>query len=558
MLERPQLKRLSGERLSSEYNLSFAGCGFLCVYHIGVISCIKRFAPQLYINRPVSGASAGAFTGAFLICDADLLTLTEYLMDIINRSREYCLGAFDPRFDIMKYLKEGLDRLLPQDAHIQCSGRLFISMTHQQSGKNLVVSHFKTRADLIRAILCSSFIPVFGGFKAPEYKGDCFIDGGLSDNLPNMNRNTITVSPFCGDADICPRDDIWEPSEQATIAGHIYLSQTSLILNWANLKRVVSIVVPMSSEDLGKFACSGFEDALRFLLTRGIIACPVHRDPRLFNDHRRNKSCAGELESFSKRRRMTKVTSAIPPKRPKSVSSPIPKAASSYMIKSVSRNLLCELTNPMDKSFYQTTFGSRSLAVPECVSCRTAMLNSYVSKFPTSLYNVISGEKAKNSAAKDREQKVEGSSWWSFPSISLNVLPEWLYPSSVTHQVLAQVLTFLAACLQNSSPSTLEPVINLLTSFDATLTTLVEKGAVRTEKLATILRSNEGLDKIFNCLIDMIRSDLLTFVPQLKPTVKTPFLHHSQSVWFMQEFTHPLDEASQEVSDKRDNWIEST
>lgn len=97
----------------------------------------------------------------------------------------------------------------------------------------------------------------------------CFIDGALSDNLPNMNRNTITVSPFCGDADICPRDDIWEPSEQATVAGQIYLSQTSLILNWTNLKRAVHIVSPMSPEDLGKLACSGYEDALRFLLTRG-------------------------------------------------------------------------------------------------------------------------------------------------------------------------------------------------------------------------------------------------------------------------------------------------
>lgn len=171
MSERLRLKRLSGERLISDYNLSFAGCGFLCVYHIGVISCIKRFAPQLYVNRPVSGASAGAFAGAFLICDVDIVSITECLMSIINGSREYRLGAFDPRFDITSYLREGLDRLLPEDAHIKCSGRLFISMTNQESGENLVVSQFKTRDDLIRAILCSSFIPVFAGFKAPVFRG---------------------------------------------------------------------------------------------------------------------------------------------------------------------------------------------------------------------------------------------------------------------------------------------------------------------------------------------------------------------------------------------------
>lgn len=52
-------------------NLSFAGCGFLGVYHIGVASCIKEYAPQLLLNT-VSGASIGALTGATLICNNSL------------------------------------------------------------------------------------------------------------------------------------------------------------------------------------------------------------------------------------------------------------------------------------------------------------------------------------------------------------------------------------------------------------------------------------------------------------------------------------------------------
>lgn len=32
------------------------------------------------------------------------------------------------------------------------------------------------------------------------------MDGGFSDNLPTLDENTITVSPFCGESDICPRD----------------------------------------------------------------------------------------------------------------------------------------------------------------------------------------------------------------------------------------------------------------------------------------------------------------------------------------------------------------
>lgn len=32
------------------------------------------------------------------------------------------------------------------------------------------------------------------------------MDGGFSDNLPTFDEDTITVCPFCGESDICPRD----------------------------------------------------------------------------------------------------------------------------------------------------------------------------------------------------------------------------------------------------------------------------------------------------------------------------------------------------------------
>ena len=33
------------------------------------------------------------------------------------------------------------------------------------------------------------------------------MDGAFSDNLPLLDENTVTVSPFCGETDISPRDD---------------------------------------------------------------------------------------------------------------------------------------------------------------------------------------------------------------------------------------------------------------------------------------------------------------------------------------------------------------
>lgn len=52
-------------------NLSFAGCGFLGIYHVGVAVCFKKYAPHLLLQK-ISGASAGALAACCLLCDMPL------------------------------------------------------------------------------------------------------------------------------------------------------------------------------------------------------------------------------------------------------------------------------------------------------------------------------------------------------------------------------------------------------------------------------------------------------------------------------------------------------
>jgi len=61
-----------------------------------------------------------------------------------------------------------------------------------------------------QAIHASSFIPFFTGFLPPRFHGIRYMDGGFSDNLPTLDEHTITVSPFCGESDICPRDPSYQ------------------------------------------------------------------------------------------------------------------------------------------------------------------------------------------------------------------------------------------------------------------------------------------------------------------------------------------------------------
>lgn len=57
----------------ASWNISFAGCGFLGIYHIGVASCLQEHAPFLVANAThVYGASAGALTATALVTGACL------------------------------------------------------------------------------------------------------------------------------------------------------------------------------------------------------------------------------------------------------------------------------------------------------------------------------------------------------------------------------------------------------------------------------------------------------------------------------------------------------
>lgn len=63
-----------------------------------------------------------------------------------------------------------LNEVLPPNAHELVNGKINISVTRVSDGKNCILSHFETRADLIQAILCSCFIPFWSGYIPPKFQ----------------------------------------------------------------------------------------------------------------------------------------------------------------------------------------------------------------------------------------------------------------------------------------------------------------------------------------------------------------------------------------------------
>lgn len=250
----------------SQTTLSFSGCGFLCIYHAGVCAAIKEYAPQLQQNK-MAGASAGSIAAAGLLCNVCISEATSTILKVVTQARSRALGALHPAFNLIEVVRANLDATLPDNAHELCTGRLQISLTRERDRKNVIVSEFKTKQELIQAILCSCFIPYYCGRTPPEFRGEQYLDGGWSDNQPVIDSNTITISPFSGESDICPPD-----FDSASLFG-FEVAGTSIRFTARNIYRLTVCLIPPSTEVCSRICRQGFEDAVRFLTRNGIVPC---------------------------------------------------------------------------------------------------------------------------------------------------------------------------------------------------------------------------------------------------------------------------------------------
>lgn len=247
-------------------NLSFCGCGFLGIYHVGVASCFHEYAPQLSMHK-ISGSSAGALVAVAHICgNLQLAYATTDILRVAIEARARALGPLHPSFDINAIVRDALERGLPDDVHLKVSGKLHISLTRLDDLENVIVSKFDSKEDLIQALICSCFIPCWSGFVPPRYKGVAYIDGGFSNNLLILDDKTVTVSPFAGEADICPRDDVCDSLS-------ICISNTTLSMTPHNLYRLSNALIPPPPEYLSDLCEQGFADGIRFLQRMKLISC---------------------------------------------------------------------------------------------------------------------------------------------------------------------------------------------------------------------------------------------------------------------------------------------
>ncbi|XP_067259337.1 patatin-like phospholipase domain-containing protein 4 isoform X2 [Chanodichthys erythropterus] len=246
-------------------NLSFSGAGFLGAYHLGVVGALLRHGDKLLSSlKACAGASAGSLAATIMITAPDKLQhCKEFTYRFASNVRSQRFGAVTPGYDFMLELREGIEEILPPNAHQLANERLHISITHSKTFKNRMVSSFTSREDLIKVLLASCFLPVYAGMKPVEFQGQKWMDGGISNCLPVLPvGRTITVSPFSGPQDI-------SPTHKGISKLHFRLANMSVMLTKDNIIRLNRALFPPSLPRLKALDQEGYQDAVRFLKKDG-------------------------------------------------------------------------------------------------------------------------------------------------------------------------------------------------------------------------------------------------------------------------------------------------
>ena len=109
-------------------NVSFSGCGFIGIYHVGVSACLQRHAPHLLQNK-IGGSSAGAMAAVALVCDLSMVDVARSVAMLAHTVNQKFMGPFNPSFNLHEMLKSMFVEVFPDDVAERARGRLFVSIT---------------------------------------------------------------------------------------------------------------------------------------------------------------------------------------------------------------------------------------------------------------------------------------------------------------------------------------------------------------------------------------------------------------------------------------------
>ncbi|XP_010603705.1 patatin-like phospholipase domain-containing protein 1 [Fukomys damarensis] len=174
---------------------------------------------------------------------------------------------------MVQMMRRFLYTALPEDAYKAATGKLHVGLTRFEDGESVVVSDFTSKEELIEALYCSCFVPVYCGFIPPTYRGVRYIDGGFTSMQPCSSwTDSITISTFSGQQDICPRDC-------PAIFNDFRLFNYSFQFSLENVTRMTHALFPPDLVILQDYYYRGYEDVVAYLrrLNAAYVDSPSRR-----------------------------------------------------------------------------------------------------------------------------------------------------------------------------------------------------------------------------------------------------------------------------------------
>ena len=193
-------------------HVSLCGGGFRTWYHLGVYFGLRDNFGETGVDDIVfAGASIGALVAALAGSNVKPEEIWKNIPPIAHEFREP-MGFIHNLTNIGQYCRYLLNKLLPEDAHKRCNGRVFLSVTKLfPTPHNVIISEWHSREDLIDCILACGYIP---GWTWPGFcvwDNNICVDGGVTNNLPSLHENALRVG--LDDDDVKSWNAVLFPSE---------------------------------------------------------------------------------------------------------------------------------------------------------------------------------------------------------------------------------------------------------------------------------------------------------------------------------------------------------
>ncbi|XP_012582639.1 PREDICTED: patatin-like phospholipase domain-containing protein 1 [Condylura cristata] len=220
------------------HSISFSGSGFLSFYQAGAVDALRDLAPRmLETAHRFAGTSAGAVIAALVICGIEMDEYLRVLNVGVAEVKKSFLGPLSPSCKMVQMMRRFLYQVLPEDSYKAANGKLHVTLTRFTDGESVVVSEYTSKEELIER----------------------YIDGGFTGMQPcSFWTDSITISTFSGQQDICPRDC-------PAIFHDFRMFNCSFQFSLENITRMTHALFPPDLLILHNYYYRGYEDAVLYL-----------------------------------------------------------------------------------------------------------------------------------------------------------------------------------------------------------------------------------------------------------------------------------------------------